>query len=535
MFFLIFLMFVQIRSDRLNRNALENACSATLDPKFCVSTMASFDGSFAGASKDLGVIALNFTITEAKKVFEIISQIGGWAFSGRQLVAFRDCLQLFDITLDNLEKSLLNMNDSGNGESLAWRKAFDVQTWLSAAITNQGTCLEGFREASGGGQVTFSDSLRNVSRLLSNTLVLVKNISVVGTHKKRRLLSDLRDEEAENRDGFPSWMSAADRRRLLEDDDGSLADGVVIVSQNGNGNYASINEAINGAPNNSLVRYVIYVKEGVYSEYVEIPIYKTNIMMIGDGINVTVITGNRSVEDGLSTYSSATFAVVAEGFLARDITFENTAGPKKHQAVALRVVSDLSAFYRCSFKGYQDTLYVHSFRQFYRECDIYGTIDVIFGDATVVFQSCNILARKPMEGQNNILTAQGRSDPNEITGISIQNCTVTAAPDLDLVKSSFPTYLGRPWREFSRTVYIKSYIGDVIQPRGWVEWPGNLGLSTLYYGEYMNRGPASGTAERVRWPGYHVMNISDAQLFTVAGFIAGDLWLDAVPFNAGLD
>lgn len=78
-------------------------------------------------------------------------------------------------------------------------------------------------------------------------------------------------------------------------------------------------------------------------------------------------------------------AVVGDGFITQDITFRNTAGATNHQAVALRSGSDLSVFYRCSFEGYQDTLYVYSDRQFYRECDIYVTVDFIFGDATVVF------------------------------------------------------------------------------------------------------------------------------------------------------
>lgn len=71
-------------------------------------------------------------------------------------------------------------------------------------------------------------------------------------------------------------------------------------------------------------------------------------------------------------------AVVGDRFVAVDVTFRNTAGPEKHQAVAVRNNADGSTFYRCSFEGYQDTLYVHSLRQFYRECDIYGMIYHIF-------------------------------------------------------------------------------------------------------------------------------------------------------------
>ncbi|CBI26863.3 unnamed protein product, partial [Vitis vinifera] len=144
-------------------------------------------------------------------------------------------------------------------------------------------------------------------------------------------------------------------------------------------------------------------------------------MIIGDGKDATIVTGNKNVQDGSTTFRSATFAVSGHGFIARDMTFENTAGPEKHQAVALRSSSDGSVFYGCSFKGYQDTLYVHTQRQFYRSCDVYGTVDFIFGDAVAVLQNCNIYVRRPMSNQANVITAQGRSDQNENTGISIHN------------------------------------------------------------------------------------------------------------------
>lgn len=123
------------------------------------------------------------------------------------------------------------------------------------------------------------------------------------------------------------------------------------------------------------------------------------------------------------------------------MTFENTAGPGKHQVVAIRVSADRSVFYRCSFRGYQDTLFAVSQRQFYCKCPIYGTVDFIFGNAAVVLQDCNIYVRRPMAHQANMITAQGRDDPNQNTGISIHASRVRPAPDFQSVKSSFRTYL----------------------------------------------------------------------------------------------
>ncbi|XP_065618191.1 pectinesterase 2 [Quercus suber] len=239
---------------------------------------------------------------------------------------------------------------------------------------------------------------------------------------------------------------------------------------------------------------------------------------------------------GPSLSLSVRYAVVGDGFIAQDITIRNTAGAANQQAVALRSGSDLSVFYRCSLEGYQDTLYVHSQRQFYRECDIYGTVDFIFGNAAVVLQNCNIYARYP-PNKTNTLTAQGRTDPNQNTGISIHDCTVKAASDLMASQNSVTTYLGRPWKEYSRTVFMKTYLDSLIAPAGWMEWSGNFALNTLYYGEYANTGPGSSTANRVNWSGYHVItSASVASQYTVANFISGGSWLPAtnVPYTADL-
>lgn len=224
--------------------------------------------------------------------------------------------------------------------------------------------------------------------------------------------------------------------------------------------------------------------------------------------------------------------------MARGITFRNTAGPQGGQAVAMRSASDLSVLYACSFEGYQDTLFVQAQRQFFKLCYIYGTVDFIFGNAAAVFQNCVIYARKPVIGQANTITAQGRGDPFQNTGISIQYCRILAAPDLQPFLGSVKTYLGRPWQEYSRTVIMKSYMGDLVAPEGWSPWDeSGFAQTSLYYGEYQNFGPGASTENRVNWTGYHVItDPKEVSGFTVADLIAGRGWLPAtgVPFIAGV-
>ncbi|XWS38873.1 hypothetical protein CRYUN_Cryun18bG0000700 [Craigia yunnanensis] len=229
-------------------------------------------------------------------------------------------------------------------------------------------------------------------------------------------------------------------------------------------------------------------------------------------------------------------AAVGDGFIAKAMGFQNTAGPEGHQAVALRVISDRAVFYNCRMDGHQDTLYVQAHRQFYRNCVISGTVDFIFGDSSTIIQNSLLIVRKPMDNQKNIVTAHGRKFKQETTGLVIQNCHIVPEQALFPVRFKIPSNLGRPWKEYSRTVIMESTIGDLIQPAGWLEWDGNFALDTLYYAEYANRGPGAPTNGRVKWKGYKVItNRNEALQFTAGPFIQGQTWLagSSAPFFLG--
>ena len=223
--------------------------------------------------------------------------------------------------------------------------------------------------------------------------------------------------------------------------------------------------------------------------------------------------------------------------MARDIGFENTAGAEGHQAVAIRVVSDLAILYKCAFTGYQDTLYAVRGRQFYRDCTVSGTIDFIFGDAQAVFQNCKLLVRKPGPNQQCMVTAQGRTEEKGPGGFVFQGCTITGEPDYMPVKAQYPAYLGRPWKEYSRTIFMNSNIDDTIMPAGWTEWRGNFALDTLFYAEYQNKGTGSDTSKRVKWAGIKTLTPQQAEEFTPAKlFVTADKWIppSGVPYASGI-
>ncbi|CAM8899926.1 unnamed protein product [Rhodiola kirilowii] len=504
---------------------IKSSCSTTFHPDLCHSALSDHTFPQALTTPSEVVQAL---LNQTKKVVQSnhitikkLSQLRNCTKRGR--TALDDCIELIQETIEEIEDAVMELKMYPSGDALM-QHADHLKTLMSAAMTNQDTCLDGFSHDKNDRKVRsglIAGQVR-VKRLCGNALAMITNMTASRTGHERKLS-----------DQWPEWISLGDRK-LLQSTNATFN---AVVAADGSGDFTTVSAAIAAAPSRSSTRYVIRIKAGVYTENVNIPSSKPNIMLVGDSRLTTIITGSRNVVDGSTTFNSATVAAVGAGFLAKEITFQNTAGPSKHQAVALRVGSDTSAFYRCDMLAYQDTLYVHSNRQFYISCYIAGSVDFIFGNAAAVFQNCDIHARRPNPGQRNMVTAQGRSDPNQNTGIVIQKCRIGATSDLLPVQSSFPTYLGRPWREYSRTVVMQSAISNVINPAGWFPWSGTFALSTLYYAEYGNTGAGADTSQRVTWEGYRgIISATEAAGFTPGSFIAGASWLGAsgFPYSLGL-
>uniref|UniRef100_A0A0D9X8H2 Pectinesterase n=1 Tax=Leersia perrieri TaxID=77586 RepID=A0A0D9X8H2_9ORYZ len=461
----------------------------------------------------------------------------------RVKAAVADCKEIYENAKDDLDRTLGGI-DGGGVDGLT-KRGYRLRVWLSAVIAHQETCIDGFpdgdlkdkmRGAMESGRELTSNALAIIGKASSFFAALNLPSSTPAATSHRRLLSF--DEDAptqpkvnrssgnDDDNSVPLWVNRQERRLLKGKFENKLTPNVV-VAKDGSGKFKTINDALNAMPKKYTGRYVIYVKEGVYEEYVTITKKMPNVTMYGDGAKKTIITGNRNFVDGRTTYKTATFNAQGDGFMAIAMGFRNTAGAAKHQAVALLVQSDKSIFLNCRMEGYQDTLYAHSKAQFYRNCVISGTVDFIFGDAAAVFQNCVLTLRRPLDNQKNIATAQGRADGREATGFVFQHGRITAESALkDASRPSVRSYLARPWREYSRTLIMDTDIPAFVDKAGYLPWSGEFGLKTLWYAEYGNKGDGAGTDGRVSWPGYKkVISKEEATRFTVQNFLHAEPWI----------
>nr|GMD73927.1 probable pectinesterase/pectinesterase inhibitor 21 [Ipomoea batatas]GMD79118.1 probable pectinesterase/pectinesterase inhibitor 21 [Ipomoea batatas] len=511
--------------------AVEAVCKPTFHRETCTKKLSAATNSTD--TKELVEVAFNVTMKEISEVMKKSKTLQAAAKDPRTSKAFKVCQGLLEDSIDDIKRALDRMVDYTAAPSNIDLYMNDIKVWLSGALTFESTCLEGFLGTEGDSADKMKQLLVTAQQLTGNTLEMVDEIhdilvSLDMAGLNRKLLTDSAS--------FPGWATAA-QRGLLESKAALTAD--VVVAKDGSGKYKTINEAIPDIPLKSNKTFVIHIKAGVYEENVVITKKMRNVVFLGDGPTKTVISGSRSYVGGYQTSETGTVIVKGDGFMGKNLGIENTAGPENHQAVALRVQSDKAIFYNCQIDAYQDTLYVHAHRQFYRDCTVTGTIDFIFGNAAAVFQSCKLIIRKPLvtngKGQSCMVTAQGRSQSDEPTGIAILNSVISAAPEYLSAPTPIVSFLGRPWRQFARTVIINTKIDAPIAPEGWSPFQGTWGLEDCWYGEFGNTGKGADVSKRAKWGGIKgVITKAQADEFAPGKFILGDTWIPAsgVPYSA---
>ncbi|WP_083256974.1 pectinesterase family protein [Arcticibacter eurypsychrophilus] len=275
-----------------------------------------------------------------------------------------------------------------------------------------------------------------------------------------------------------------------------------VVAKDGSGEYTTIQDAINAMRVFPLKLITLYIKNGIYNEKIELPTSNTDVTFIGESVDKTIITfDDYSGHGNTNTFTSYTARIRGNDFKAENITFINSAGPVG-QGVALHLESDRAVFKNCRFLGNQDTLYLggENSRQYFVDCYIEGTTDFIFGPATVLLKNCTIHSKK-----NSYITAA--NTPEGISyGFVFINCKLTADT------SATKVYLGRPWRDYAKTVFIKCDLGKHIVPEGWHNWSKPEAEKSSFYAEYQNKGPGSSTVNRALWS--HQLTDKEAKEYT---------------------
>lgn len=260
-------------------NEVKLWCNQTPNPEPCeyfLSNNPSYQHKLIEQKADFFKLSLELAQERALKGHANTLSLGSKCNNPREKSAWADCVELYEQTILKLNKTL----DTNTKCSQV-----DAQTWLSTALTNLETCKAGFYEL-GVQDYVLPLMSNNVTKLLSNTLALNK----------------VQYQEPGYKNGFPKWVKQGDRKLLQTSSPSSQAN--VVVSKDGSGKYTTIGAAVNAAPKNNKGRYVIHVKTGVYNEQVEIK--ANNIMLVGDGIGKTIITGSKSVGGGTTTFRSAT-------------------------------------------------------------------------------------------------------------------------------------------------------------------------------------------------------------------------------------
>lgn len=247
-----------------------------------------------------------------------------------------------------------------------------------------------------------------------------------------------------------------------------------VVAQDGTGDYTTVQAAIDAAPKNRVKPWLVFIKEGTYNEHVDLPASKPYLHFIGQGRDKVFISDDKLCggDNALSVDKGATFVAHAANLYFEGLSFVNSYGVKMNngpQALALNTENDRIVFNKVGMYSYQDTWITTSksnYRHYVKNSFIEGAVDFIYNSGNVYFDNDTLNIVRKSGGY--IVAPSHKADVK--WGYVFMNNVITAPG----VPEETSVWLGRPWHNFPKTVFINTKAEVTIPATGWYETMGGL-------------------------------------------------------------
>ncbi|KAK9103224.1 hypothetical protein Sjap_020478 [Stephania japonica] len=163
-----------------NAQFVKNSCGATAYPNVCIKSLSSYSSEINTSYQKLANAALTVSLKSAKSASALVLKLlRRGQLKANEAAAVKDCVENIGESIDEVRQSLGELKSfNGNVGDLDFKMS-NVRTWLSAALTDDDTCMEGLDEENVAPKVKnkIRSSIAGVAQLTSNALALVSNLN----------------------------------------------------------------------------------------------------------------------------------------------------------------------------------------------------------------------------------------------------------------------------------------------------------------------------------------------------------------------